>query len=91
MIRGYEFDEGENAVFSSLASGMKFVGVVLMILGALSILSALAGNFGAAVNGVIYLSVFNNEMFLFFNLNLQTTINNDLFVSFLLFFCCLHS
>ena len=57
MIRGYEFDEGENAVFSSLASGMKFVGVVLMILGALSILSALAGNFGAAVNGVIYLLI----------------------------------
>jgi hypothetical protein len=57
MAREYEFNQGENAVFSSLASGMKFVGIALMVLGALSILLALAGDFGAAVSGVIYLLI----------------------------------
>jgi hypothetical protein len=57
MANQYEFNQGENAVFSTLASSMKFVAIALMVLGALSILLVLTGDFSTLVSGVVYIFI----------------------------------
>ena len=54
---GYEFTSQENGVFSDVASSMKFVAILLIILGVINGLSAFIGNFGGLVAGVVYLAI----------------------------------
>jgi hypothetical protein len=53
--RGYEFDSGENTIFQDLAAKMNFVAYAMIILGVLSSLSALTGDWSTAVMGVCYI------------------------------------
>jgi hypothetical protein len=53
----YEFNASQNTSFASLAGSMKIVAIIMMILGALSVLSILAGDIGSAVMGVFYIII----------------------------------
>jgi hypothetical protein len=53
----YEFNSSENASFSSLASSMKIVAIIMMIFGAISVLNILAGDIGSALVGSLYIVI----------------------------------
>jgi len=57
MSNQYEFSSTQNAAFSSLAGAMKFVGIVMMVLGGLMVASVLVGNIAGAIQGVIQILV----------------------------------
>jgi len=57
MSDQYEFSEQENEHFSKLASGMKFVGIAALVLGAISMIAGFSGEYTAVVNGILYLFI----------------------------------
>ena len=57
MSDGYEFNDHENSQFSTLASSMKFVGLVFIIMGGVNLISILSGNIPEVITGVIFIAI----------------------------------
>ena len=57
MSDGYEFNDHENSQFSTLASSMKFVGLVIIIMGGLNLISIISGNIPGVITGVILIAI----------------------------------
>jgi len=49
----YEFTDQQKAIFSDLASKMRFVGLFLVIGGVLECLTACSGHFGGIISGIV--------------------------------------